>query len=236
MKVITDVDHTTQRLLELLNRRKSSDETRRLPCIPVIILMPVNVDEDIKTNVLNTGGYDVLLQQPVNPKQLFASVLHLLYRRTLVEGAYSGLRKQHISTKYPHLQIFASEKTAQKTTPGDGEDDEEEDDDEDEEEDEEDEEEDDAIAITDNRRSTTFDVEVDDNMSTTELHPAAINELRATYSKTVKRRNFTMKSSMLAGARDPKANQHLDKHIVKSILKGTAAKDDSDSDDEQGTR
>jgi hypothetical protein len=226
---MTDVDHTTTRLLETLNRRKRNEETRREQCIPVIILMPVNVDEDIKNNVLSTGGYDVILQQPVTAKEIFATVLHLLHRRDVVEGAYSGLRKQHISTKYPHLQIFADEKLTQKAPSGE----------ELEEEDEEEEEE----SFEDHTLSTTIDVEVDEsNQSTAELHPIAINELRNVYSKTVKKRTYTIKSSMLSGGSsrimDPKALQHVDKHIMKSLLvkselgTASAVKDDSDSDEE----
>lgn len=221
---MTDVDHTTVRLLETLNKRKRNDETRRDQCIPVIILMPVSVDEDIKNHVLATGGYDVILQQPVTSKEVFSTVLYLLHRRYVVEGAYRGLRKQHISTKYPHLQIFADERLTQKAPS------------EDELEDDEDEEE----SMEDNTLSTTIDVEVDEsNQSTVDLHPVSINELRNVYSRSAKKRTYTLKSSMLGGSvrvMDAKAYQHIDKHIVKSLIAKSeleGVKDDSESEDEQ---
>ena len=224
VQVMTDVDHTTQRLLELLIKRKEDDQTRRLPCIPVIILMPAHIDEDIKQHVLDTGGFDVILQQPVTAKVLFATVVQLLHQRNVVESTYSGLRKQHISTKYPHLQIFTDEKNAQRAGSGDEDDDDSVD----------------TESVDGGGRGALMDVEVDENYTTADLHPASINELRNHYSKTLKRRTYTSRSLMLAGARpvDLKILHSLDKHIIKSILTehtvGTHInlRDDTDSDDE----
>jgi hypothetical protein len=108
--VIADVDHTTVRVLECLNKRSKAAETRRLPCVPVILLMPDSVDEDMKTNLHNVGGYDLILPSPITPRELFNSLTDLLYRRTIVESAYNDLRKEQRNLKYPHLQIFEDEK------------------------------------------------------------------------------------------------------------------------------
>jgi hypothetical protein len=126
--VIADVDHTTVRVLECLNKRSKAAETRRLPCVPVILLMPETIDDDMKANIQQVGGYDVILPSPISPRDLFNSLTDLLYRRTIVESAYNDLRKEQRNLKYPHLQIFEDEKIPLHHLTVDEEDEEEEDD------------------------------------------------------------------------------------------------------------
>jgi hypothetical protein len=126
--VIADVDHTTVRVLECLNKRAKAAETRRLPCVPVILLMPDTIDDDMKANIKNVGGYDLILPSPISPRDLFNSLTDLLYRRTIVESAYNDLRKEQRNLKYPHLQIFEDEKVPLHHLTVDEEDEEEEDD------------------------------------------------------------------------------------------------------------
>lgn len=260
--VISDVDHTTIRVLECLNKRAKAAETRRLPCIPVILLMPENIDEDMKSNLQHVGGYDVILPLPITPRELFNSLMDLLYRRKIVESAYNDLRKEQRNIKYPHLQIFEDEKLPLHHVTVDEEDEEEEDDD-------------DRHGIhttNSNELSEHLDEEFDDYSSydfddqmnpsqyfdttdfstsddySIELHPSSIIELRNYYTRLKKKRNTSNNnapSSIIAQnplynnnnnnrPLDPKEKQQLDRFIVKSILKDNNMdlKDNSDSDED----
>lgn len=259
--VIADVDHTTARVLECLNKRAKAAETRRLPCVPVILLMPDTVDEDMKANIKSVGGYDLILPSPISPRDLFNSLTDLLYRRTIVESAYNDLRKEQRNLKYPHLQIFEDEKLPLHHLTVD---------EEDEEEDDEDDEGNrinpNAIppcASNDTPSESRFgdefeDYSLDDQMNpsslfyegdlsspedySAELHPPAIVELRNYYSRLKKKRAtnnsnaLTNPSNTLLFNRvlDPKERQQLDRYIVKTILKESNLdmRDGSDSDEE----
>eukprot|EP00602_Paraphysomonas_sp_CaronLab_P011042 CAMPEP_0185022256 /NCGR_PEP_ID=MMETSP1103-20130426/4974_1 /TAXON_ID=36769 /ORGANISM="Paraphysomonas bandaiensis, Strain Caron Lab Isolate" /LENGTH=1344 /DNA_ID=CAMNT_0027554245 /DNA_START=188 /DNA_END=4219 /DNA_ORIENTATION=- len=230
-----DLDHTTLKLLEVLNKRAKSEETRRLPSIPVVILVPEHTDEDIKNHLLSMGGYDVLLTNPVTPHEFFSAVVDLLHRRAAVETAYDTLRKKHKNIKYPHLNIFEDERAPQHRRLQESDDDDEEEDDD----------EDDSINPEDSlgRTSGVYDVDPIDCSTGAELHPESIVELRALHMKNLRKRNYTTsryQHSWASKHNDIKERQTLDKMIIKSILKdsesGHHARDSDSEEDIGGSR
>jgi hypothetical protein len=214
------------RVMEALTRRAKEAETRRLPIIPVILLMPETIDDDTKNNLLSIGCYDIIINLPTTTRDLFAAVLDLLYRRSLVENAYNDLRTQQRNIKYPHLQVFEDEKLSAHAVESD----------EDESDGSASSEGDDNEAAIEN--TAIFDCEVDDKAYPQDIHPRRIAELRATYMKTIKRKtgSVDMKGSAgnLGKNSELKERQLLDRHIMKSILVDTLELRDggSESDDD----
>lgn len=103
--LVADVDHMSVKLLEYLKRRTTDNNTRNFPLLPVIILIG-SAEQDLLTSIVNCGGYDIVLNDPVSAKDLFSAILELLARFNTVQTVYSDIHKYKESRKYTYLPIF----------------------------------------------------------------------------------------------------------------------------------
>lgn len=104
--IIADCDHLTPKIVELIKKRTSNEETAMLPLIPIILLMPDFIEEDIKNNIKNVGGVEAILPMNSPASLVFKTLLEVLHRRTMVEGVYLELRKRLKNAKYPYVPLF----------------------------------------------------------------------------------------------------------------------------------
>jgi hypothetical protein len=90
----------------VIKKRIYAPETCHLPIIPVILLMPSSLDEDVKQIIDNIGIDAHRISNQCNASELMKLILELLHRKTMIETVYTDLRIRLKNAKYPYINIF----------------------------------------------------------------------------------------------------------------------------------
>lgn len=108
--VIMEYDGGCFRLIEYVNQRVTKPETRHLPVIPMIVLLPSNLSSmsDAYESAINAiesaGGANVTLMLPQTTRNVFTSILDVLGHRRCVDVVFKEMKKKAV--KYPFYAIF----------------------------------------------------------------------------------------------------------------------------------
>lgn len=95
------------RILDYLNKRVTAPQTSALPLISSIVLLSPNSDPDVLQHIEAVGGANSVLNLPCSSSEILSAVLHVLYRRRLVETTFRDLKEINQTERYPYLSIFA---------------------------------------------------------------------------------------------------------------------------------
>jgi CRP-like cAMP-binding protein/tetratricopeptide (TPR) repeat protein len=111
--VIADFDKTTPILMEFIKARESAPETKHLPTILIIMLMPPGAPTKEADRLRNSGmvaNMEVLHTASTSSRGIFANVLDLVRKHHDLEGTYKELHRAQHNSKYPFLPIFVTNK------------------------------------------------------------------------------------------------------------------------------
>ena len=118
--VLADSDNSTLRLLESINKRFVNADTKHLPIISTILLLPKD-DPDYLQSVQSVGGANSVLDGSKPVGLIFEEVIEKMYRQKSIEIAYNQLKGGQ-RRSYPYVPLFQTEiqkETAEKEADGD---------------------------------------------------------------------------------------------------------------------
>lgn len=205
---MADVDHSTLRLLEILKRRASSELTSHMRTLPLVLLVPPSLDDDIRQNITSSNLVDAVVPWPsTDPSKAFYVILDVLHRRYEVEDIYNDIRKQRKNIKYPYIPVFDDEtihNTASTSRVRD-----------------------DALRhmISEAVEEDAFDTELDDWIEDNSLLPSFVVAMRERIQILRQKRTGRITKGILDG----RERAAIDREIMKELMKGRMI--DYDSDD-----
>lgn len=95
-----------------MKKRSVGDDTKHLAQIPILLLMPNPIDEELKQMIDSTPIDNIRVNSACDASQLLRPILELLHRKCMVESVYADLRIRLKNAKYPYLSIFDDEDDA----------------------------------------------------------------------------------------------------------------------------
>lgn len=110
------------RILDYLNKRVTAPQTSALPLISSVVLLPPNADSETLQNIEAVGGANSVISLPCSTSEILSTILHVLYRRRLVETTFRDLKEINQTERYPYLSIFAQNSNQLDSKDGDNDD------------------------------------------------------------------------------------------------------------------
>ena len=105
--IICDTDLSTLRLLDTINKRSKSDETKNLPLISTILLLSKN-DPEYLIGLNSVGGANTTFESNISVGLLFEKILEVIHRQKCIEVAYKELKGGRKVT-FPYFALFENE-------------------------------------------------------------------------------------------------------------------------------
>lgn len=105
--VIADFEVSCLKLLDYVNRKSSDFVGKKLPVVPIILLMPEGgCDNETMESIMAAGGANAILFAPHNTRDIFAQIMEIHHHRRQVDVTFKDLRQNLQAVKYPFLPVF----------------------------------------------------------------------------------------------------------------------------------
>lgn len=80
--------------------------TRSFPILPVILLVPAELEPEMLSVIRVAPGVDVIMEHPFDAASVFEAVVHVSSRQHHVQNIYADIHKFKESRKYTYLPLF----------------------------------------------------------------------------------------------------------------------------------